>query len=251
MPALSERVALISGAASGIGRGIAERFAEAGAAVAVFDIEGAGAKPVADSLPRAIAIAGDVASETDTSAAVERTVAAFGRLDILVNNAAIERYGAVTDMTPETWDRHMAVNVRGAYLLSRAAIPHMRGRGGNILNIASVHAFVSWPECPAYDASKAGLLGLTRAMAVDHGRDGIRVNAICPGYIQSPMLEQWLRSVPDRDATMASLLKIHPAGRIGTPRDVAEAALFLCSDSAAFITGTTLVVDGGMTIVGH
>lgn len=247
----SDRVVLVTGAASGIGRGIAERFAEAGAAVAVFDIDADGAGAVARWLPRAVAVAGDVSSEADAAAAVERTIRAFGHLDVLVNNAGVEYNGDVTEMDPAVWDRQMGVNLRGAYLLSRAAIPHMRGRGGSIVHIASVHAFVSWPRCPAYDASKAGLVGLTRAMALDHGREGIRVNAICPGYIATPMLDHWFNSAADREAVIASVRAAHPVGRMGTPRDIAEAVLFLASDAASFITGISLVVDGGMTIAGH
>jgi meso-butanediol dehydrogenase/(S,S)-butanediol dehydrogenase/diacetyl reductase len=249
---LTERVVLVTGAAAGIGFGVASRFAEAGAAVAVFDIDGPAAQRAAAALPRAIAIQGDVASEADTRAAVARTLAAFGRLDTLVNNAGIELNGTVTEMPPEAWDRQMAVNLRGVFLFSRAAIPAMRGAGGgSIVNIASVHAFVSWPRCPAYDATKAGLIGLTRAMALDHGRDGIRVNAICPGYIDTPMLGRWFNTLDDCETERRNVLAAHPVGRMGTPRDIAEAVLFLASDAASFITGASLVVDGGMTLAGH
>jgi NAD(P)-dependent dehydrogenase (short-subunit alcohol dehydrogenase family) len=114
-----------------------------------------------------------------------------------------------------------------------------------------VHAFVSWPGCAAYDTTKSGLIGLTRAMALDHGRDGIRVNAICPGYIDTPLMDRWLSAVPDREEVLRQIVASHPAGRIGTPRDVAEAAFFLASDAASFISGTSLVVDGAMTVAGH
>ena len=247
----SDRVVLVTGSAAGIGRGIAERFAEAGARLALFDIDGEGAQAVAESLPDAIAISGDIALEADSLAAVQQTLEKFGRLDVLVNNAGIERNGVITEMPPDVWDRQIAVNLRGAYLFSRAAIPHMRERGGSIIQISSVHAFLSWPECSAYDATKAGLLGLTRAMALDHGRHGIRVNAICPGYIDTPMMDQWLDGLPDPATSLSAVLAAHPMGRIGRPRDIAEAALFLASDAASFITGISLVVDGGMSIAGH
>jgi NAD(P)-dependent dehydrogenase (short-subunit alcohol dehydrogenase family) len=248
---LDNKVALVTGGAQGIGQGIAERFVEAGAAVAVLDINGAGAREVARALGRAIAIEADVADEEHVQAAVEQTVAQLGSLDVLVNNAGIEISGTVAEMSSETWDRVLAVNLRGAFLCSKYAIPHMRGRGGAIVNISSVHAFHSYPHEPAYDASKSGMLGLTRTMALDHGKDGIRVNAICPGYIRTPLLERWFSELPNPEETMREVLKYHPLGRIGTPRDIADAALFLASDSAWFISGAYLVVDGAMTVSGH
>ncbi len=248
------KTVLVTGAAAGIGAGIAERFSEAGYAVAAFDIDGDGAGSIAGHLRAhapAIAIQGDVAVEANARDAVARTVDAFGGLDVLVNNAGIEVSGSVSDLTPTAWDRQIAVNLRGAYLMSKYAIERMRGRGGAIIHISSVHAFISWQGCAAYDATKAALIGLTRAMALDHGREKIRVNAICPGYIDTPLMEKWLASVPDRDDTMRQVLSCHPLGRIGTPRDVAEAALFLASDAASFVSGAYLVVDGAMSVAGH
>jgi NAD(P)-dependent dehydrogenase (short-subunit alcohol dehydrogenase family) len=253
VPSVS-RTALVTGAAHGIGAGIAERFVEAGYSVAVFDISSEGANAAAQRLQakgRAIAIAGDVASEDDARNAVERTVAEFGALDVLVNNAGIEVTGSVADLTIAEWDRQIAVNLRGAFLFSKYAVLAMRSRGGAIVNISSVHAFVSWPNSAAYDATKAGLLGLTRAAAIDHGPDGIRVNVICPGYIDTPLIDRWLDLMPDRAAALREVVKLHPGGRIGTPRDIAEAALFLASDAASFISGASLVVDGAMSIIGH
>jgi len=247
---LHGKVALVTGGAAGIGRGIVERFAEAGARVAVFDCDRAGAEDVVSTVG-GLAIEGDVASDIDARRAVAETVARFGVLDVLVNNAGIEIHGTVEQMEPEQWDRVLAVNLRGSYLFSRYAVPHMRGRGGAIVHISSVHALVSWPGEPAYDASKAGLVGLTRCMALDCGPHGIRVNAVCPGYIRTPMLDRWLATEPDPDATMRHVVGFHPLGRMGTPRDIADACLFLASDAAAFITGTCLVVDGGLTAAGH
>ena len=251
---LDGSAALITGAASGIGRGIAQRFLEAGAAVAIFDIDGERARETArelSALGRVLAIEGDVADESHVESAVRQTAAEFGRLDILINNAAIETVGTVEAMSAVEWDRLLAVNLKGCFLFARHSIPVMRRRGGAIVNISSVHAFISYPATPAYDASKAAMLALTRTMALDHGRDGIRVNAICPGYIDAPLLEKWLETVPDRTQAMADVLRLHPLGRIGTPRDVAEAALFLASPAASFISGATLVVDGAMSVIGH
>jgi NAD(P)-dependent dehydrogenase (short-subunit alcohol dehydrogenase family) len=248
------KVALITGAASGIGAGIAELFAESGYAVAAVDIDGEGVKRMARKLSahaRAIAIPADIGVQDQAQAAVAAVIREFGNLSVLVNNAGIEVSGAVTDLDVTQWDRQIAVNLRGAFLMSRYSIPAMRERGSAIIHISSVHAFVSWAGSAAYDATKAGLLGLTRAMAIDHGPEGIRVNAICPGYIDTPLMQKWLDSVSDREATMRQVLGVHPVGRIGTPRDVAQAALFLASDAASFISGTCLVVDGGMTAQGH
>ena len=249
----TRRSVLVTGGAAGIGAGIALRFAEAGYAVAILDLDGEGGRLAAASLEKlspCIALRGDISEEKDARAAVEETVRRFGRLDVLVNNAGIEVSGSVSQLTSSEWDRQIAVNLRGAYLMSKYAIAAMKRRG-SIVNISSVHAFVSWPGCAAYDTTKSGLIGLTRAMALDHGRDGIRVNAICPGYIDTPLMDRWLSVVPDREEVLRQIVASHPAGRIGTPRDVAEAAFFLASDAASFISGTSLVVDGAMTVAGH
>lgn len=251
---LDDRVALVTGAAMGIGAGIARRFSEAGATVVIFDIHGERASGTVKALSpgRARAITGDVSSEADVRSAVAETVREFGSLDVLVNNAGIEVPGQVVDLTSADWDRQLGVNLKGAFFFSKYAIPHMRARKrGVIINISSVHAFVSYAGNAAYDASKAGLIGLTRTLALDHGRDGIRVNAICPGYIDTPLMDAWLATLADPAATMRQVLSFHPLGRIGTPRDIAEAALFLASDAASFISGTYLVVDGAMTASGH
>jgi NAD(P)-dependent dehydrogenase (short-subunit alcohol dehydrogenase family) len=251
---LDNKVALVTGAAAGIGAAIAERFVEAGAAVVVFDINAQGARQVAQALSRkgrALAIHGNVACEEDVQIAVARTVVEFGALDVLVNNAGIELTGRVVDLPAADWDRQLGVNLKGVFLFCKYAIPHLAKRGGAIVNISSVHAFVSYAGTPAYDAAKAGVIALTRALALDHGREGIRANAICPGYIDTSMLEAWVATQPDPEATREQVLSLHPSGRIGTPRDVAEAALFLASDAAAFISGTYLVVDGAMTAAGR
>ncbi len=251
---LDKKNAIVTGAAKGIGYAIAARFLEAGANVAAFDIdEPALRKAAADlnKVGRVAAIPGDVENEDDAARAVEQTAAEFGSVDVLVNNAGIEIAGRIPDYSAANWDRQIGVNLKGAFLFAKHAIRRMAGRGGAIVNISSVHAFVSYPGNAAYDASKAGMLALTRTLALEHGPDGIRVNAICPGYIDTPMMDEWLATLEDPDAEMRKVLACHPVGRIGTPRDVAEAAVFLASDAAAFISGATLVVDGGMTLAGH
>jgi len=251
---LDNKVALITGAASGIGAGIAERFSEAGAAVVLFDINGDGVRSKEQKLRqagRALAIAGDVSREEDVKAAIAEAVGKFGTLDILVNNAGIEVLGSIVDQASSDWDRQLDVNLKSVFLFSKYAIPHLRVRGGAVVNISSVHAFVGYEGNAAYDASKAGIIGLTRALALDHGRDGIRVNAICPGYIDTPLMDHWFNAQPDVAAARRQVTSFHPLGRMGTPRDVADAALFLASDAASFISGTYLVVDGAMTVGGR
>jgi NAD(P)-dependent dehydrogenase (short-subunit alcohol dehydrogenase family) len=246
-----QKTALVTGAASGIGAAVAERFLGAGYRVAFFDIDGEAARTTASrisSAARREVLEGDVSNEQRVKEAVTRTVTDLGSLDVLINNAGIEINGTVVDLSAEQWDRQLAVNLRGVFLLSKYSIPEMRRRGGSIINISSVHALVSWPRCAAYDAAKSALIGLTRAMAVDHGRDGIRVNAICPGYIEPPLLERWFAK---NAANKQEVLKFHPLGRIGKPSDIAEVALFLASDAGSFISGTYVTVDGALTAIGH
>ncbi len=247
------RVALVTGAASGIGAAIARRFAEAGARVVVFDVNLPGAQRVAQQialLGKCLAIGGDASLETDVRRAVDRTMEAYSRIDVLVNNAGTEKEGTVTQMSAETWDRVFAVNLRSMFLFAKYAIAHM-DRGGSVINISSIDALASYPGLAAYDSSKAGVLALTRAMAIDHGESGIRVNAICPGYTETPLLQAYFDRADEPRRAKAEIEALHPIGRLGRPEDIAEAALFLASDAASFITGTYLVVDGGLTARGH
>ncbi len=234
-----------------MGRAIAGRFLQAGASVAAFDINAEGVKKLTDSDGAVLGLVGDVCREEDAQGAVEKTVARFGKLDVLVNCAGIEIPGTVVDLTSEGWDRQLAVNLKGPFLFSKYSIPFMRQRGGAILNISSIDALVSYPANAAYDASKAALLAFTRTLAIDHGREGIRVNAICPGYIETPLLQSYFERQTDPEETKRQVISQTPVGRMGTPADIAEAALFLVSDAAAFISGTYLVVDGGITACGR
>jgi NAD(P)-dependent dehydrogenase (short-subunit alcohol dehydrogenase family) len=253
------RVALVTGGALGIGRGIVEGFAREGAGVAVADIDRDAAEALAGAIAgregRAVAVVGDVSLAADAERMVGEAVAALGRLDVLVNNAGIQPidwYFNVEDTPEEVWDRITGVNLKGTFLMSKHAIPRIREAGGGaVVNIASVQGLQSMPKVPSYAASKGGVLSLTRNMALDYAREGIRVNAVCPGTIDSEMVRNAARAEGgDIEANLRRYGAFHPIGRIGLPEDVAEAVLFLASARASFITGEHLCVDGGFMAQG-
>jgi NAD(P)-dependent dehydrogenase (short-subunit alcohol dehydrogenase family) len=252
---LRGKVAVITGAATGIGRASALLFAQAGARLALADLrEPELAQTVADI--RAAggelqSLAADLARPDDCAAVVAAAVRAYGQLDVVLNNAGVGTRvvgGTVETIALEHWDLAQDVNVRAIYLVSRAAVPHMRARGGAIVNIASVSAFRGAPDRPshAYAASKGAVLSLTRAMAASYGRDRIRVNAICPGTIRTRLTVDIVERV-ERAAREGRGI---PLGRVGEPEDVARCALFLASDDASFVSGAHIVVDGGAMAAG-
>ena len=241
------RVALITGTSRGIGAALAAAFAADGYAVV-----GCGRSDAPDVHLDGVEYRRcDVSDPTAISDLVAGTLAAHGRLDVLVNNAAVEIEGTVEETTVEQWDEVLSVNVRAPALLAAAAIPHMRAAGGGvILNIASVDATWAEPRLPAYCATKGALLALTRAMAIDHGADNIRCMSICPGYVRTEMLEQFFASQPDPDAARTQGIAMHPLGRLAEPSDIADLAVFLAGDRATYLTGHSYVADGGLT-AGH
>ena len=227
---LENRVALVTGAASGIGREIAERFAREGARVTGLDRAGD------------VAVQCDVRSSTDVARAVEQVVSEAGRLDVLVNAAGIREIGDVYTMPTDEWDNVIAVNLSGTFYCCQAAARHMRESGrGAIVNIASVGGLIGLARRPAYTASKHGVVGLTKSLARDLGPAGIRVNAICPGLVRTPLTEQYFAEA----AFEAGLETVVPQGRVGTAGDVADAALYLASDQSGYVNGVALTVDGG------
>ena len=248
--ALKGKVAIITGAATGIGRASALLFARAGARVALADSRAPElARTEADVRAaggEAASIAADLSRPDDCAAVVAMAVRAFGRLDVLLNNAGVGTMvvgGTVESIEIDRWDLAQDVNVRAIYLVSRAAVPHMRGGGGAIVNIASVSAFRGSVERPshAYAASKGAVLALTRAMAASYGRDRIRVNAICPGTIRTRLTADIVERVEQAAREGHGI----PLGRVGEPEDIARCALFLASDESSFISGAHIIVDGG------
>jgi NAD(P)-dependent dehydrogenase (short-subunit alcohol dehydrogenase family) len=247
---LAGRRAIVTGGASGIGRATALLLAEHGAAVAIADRDDTGARETAAAIEalggRAIGIACDVSRADDCRRAVEATVEAFGGLDILFNNAGIIRRADVVETTEDEWDRVMAVNVKSVFLMSKFAVPVMAaGGGGSIVNSASGWGLKGGPRAAPYCASKGAVVILTRAMAIDHGPQGIRVNCVCPGDIDTEMLRDEARQLGEPDERFLAEAAARPLARIGQPRDVANAVLYLVSDAASWVTGTALVVDGG------
>jgi NAD(P)-dependent dehydrogenase (short-subunit alcohol dehydrogenase family) len=250
MANLSGKRALITGGASGIGRATARLFAMEGAVVGIADIDTAAGQVVVDEIivegGRALFLRCDVTSETDCQSAVQQMVAEFGGIDILFNNAGIIRRASVVDTSEEEWDRVMAVNVKSIFLLGKFAIPHMvEAGGGVVVNVSSGWGLVGGRNAASYCASKGAVVQLTRAMALDHGNDNIRVNCICPGDTDTPMLRNEAQQLGESEVAFLAEAADRPLKRIGKPEDIAQAALYLVSDSAAFVTGTTLVVDGG------
>jgi len=247
---LADRVALITGGASGIGRATALLFAREGAAVSVVDLDETGGQIVAQTIVdgggSAISVRCDVSQVAGCRRAVQRTVDELGGLDILFNNAGIIRRATVLETTEAQWDRVMAVNVKSIFFLSKYAIPLMAQVGGGvIINTASGWGLVGGRKAAAYCASKGAVVLLTKAMALDHGEQNIRVNCICPGDTDTPMLRDEARQLGEPDERFLAEAAQRPLKRIGRPEDIAQAALYLASDASSFVTGTTLVVDGG------
>lgn len=247
MNRFDNKVVIVTAAASGIGLATARRFAAEGAILALSDLdlprlreEMAGLGLGDDRLWLARV---DVAKPAEITALIEDTVARFGRLDVLVNNAGVGAFGYVTEITPEVWDRVIATTLSSVFHASRAAIPHLIESRGNIVNTASISGLVADVGFAAYNAAKGGVVNLTRAMAIDHASDGIRVNAVCPGVTETGSTA-WMHHHP---AIMQGFADRLPMGRMGTADEMAGAVLYLASDDASYVTGTNLVVDGGLT----
>lgn len=249
---LRDKTAVVTGATSGIGSAIARCFAEAGARLVLSGRNRERGDAFAEELSRrgaeAVFVSGDLTDPAACARLVDATMDRLGRLDVLVNNAGVIHMADVVETTDAQWRETMAVNLDAVFFLCRAAVPAMRrGGGGAIVNISSDWAVVAARQAVAYCASKAAVLHLTRALALDHAQDNIRVNAVCPGDTDTPMFDAGLDSEADAAEARRLAGLAHPLGRIATPEEVARAVLFLASDAASFTTGTSLLVDGGFT----
>lgn len=243
------RTVLVTGGGSGMGRAIAARMAADGAHVVVADLREEAARAVASEIgDAATPLTMDVGVSASVEAGVARVVAQRGALDAVVNNAGMLMPGTAAELPEEQWDRALAVNLKSVYLVSKAAWPSLAAaERGAIVNIASINAYVGMEQHVTYCTAKAGVVMLTRCMALDGARDGIRVNCVCPGWIETPLLNGWFDRQPDPDAARAGVAASTPLGRMGRPGDIAEAVAYLASDAAEWVTGTALVADGGIT----
>ncbi len=256
MQRLPGKVALITGASGGIGRGLALRFAAEGARVGVLDLQPEHCQAVVAEIQaaggQALALPADVNREDQVEGAVARLRQAHGPIEVLVNNAAVMPSGRIHETTPLDFDRCVAVNLRGAFLCSRAVLPGMLAqRKGSIIHMASITGMIGVPGIAAYSMTKGALIALARAMSTDYARLGVRTNCVSPGTIDSPMLHAFAARQTNPDAIRRAFDEIHPIGRVGTIEEVANVFVFLASDEASFVTGANYEVDGGLSVKGE
>lgn len=256
MARLQGQIALVTGAGRGIGAAIALRLGQEGAAVAAVDRNGASAQQIAAQITSsggtAVAITTDITDEAAVASMALEAAAALGPISILVNNAGIAVFDTPVALSMDEWRRCMAVDLDGVWLCARAVLPAMReARHGAIVNIASVHSFQVLKGAFPYSVAKHGVVGLTRALAIEYAAEGIRCNAVCPGYVDTPIIDETLVNHPDPEGFKRRAAELHPPGRVGRPEEIAAAVLFLASGEASFVNGASLVVDGGRSLVYH
>lgn len=247
---LAGKVAIVTGASSGIGLATARRFAEEGATVVFADIRDTGEAAQGQGINRdsCLSVVTNVADAHSVDELVAFTLDRFGCLDILINNAGVQLAKSIVETTEAEWDRLMDVNLKGVFLCSKAAVKAMRScGGGSIVNVASELGLVGGKDIAAYCASKGGVVQLSKAMAIDHARDNIRVNCVCPGPVDTPLLQDIIAAAPDPELEAAGIAAQTVLGRLGKPGEIANAIVFVASDEAAYMTGSVLAVDGGWT----
>jgi len=249
---LDGKVAFVTGAGQGIGEAIALKLAQEGASVTIAEINAdKGAKVAAAILAaghKALFIKTDITQENDISSAAEQTITQFGGLDIVVNNAGKNFYFDPAQMTSSEWDDSMGLDLKSAWMCAKYAIPSMvKAGGGSIINIASVHARMTAPGMFPYAAAKAGMVGMTRSMALDLGKHNIRVNAVCPGWVRTELVDEWIARQPDPVDALGAVQRVIALQRMAEPMEVANFVAFLASDEAQYFTGSELIIDGGLT----
>lgn len=252
MVTLDGRVAFVTGGARGIGRACVERLQAAGASVVFVDVDEREGRDVAGALADGAAPVAftpcDVTSEEQVAEATAFAVARFGTIDVLVANAGIDRSFDAATMTEAEWEHFLGIDLKSVWLSAKHVLPRMRGqRRGSIVTIASIHAFVTTAGKFPYAAAKSGVVGITRSLALDEGRYGIRANAVCPGYTRTRMVMDGIRAADDAAAAEREMLAMHPLGRIAEPAEIANVVAFLASDEASYVTGAAILVDGGLS----
>jgi NAD(P)-dependent dehydrogenase (short-subunit alcohol dehydrogenase family) len=244
---LRDKVAIVTGSARGIGAAVVALFTTEGAQVVGLDRQ-----PARTAMDGVLNLTGDVTRPEQVTAAVATTLARFGRIDVLVNNAGVNVFSTPLELTDSDWDRCLEVDLKAAWIVSKAVLPPMLAQGsGNIVNIASVHSHRIIPGSFPYPVAKHGLIGLTRALAIEYASRGVRVNSISPGFILTPQAEEWLAAQPDPEKERRRQAELLPCKRLGTPQEVAYTALFLASDEARFINAADILIDGGRTYLYH
>jgi NAD(P)-dependent dehydrogenase (short-subunit alcohol dehydrogenase family) len=258
MQRLENKVVIVTGGARGIGRAVVEQSRREGATVVSLDKDASGGASAAaewagsasaSKAPVPTFISADVTRESDVSRAVGEVLARHGRVDVLVNNAGVNAYADAASMTEAEWDAVFAVDLKGAWLCAKHVLPGMRERkSGSIVNISSIHATLTIAGMFPYAAAKSGLIGLTRSLALDCARDGIRVNAVSPGWTRTHLIEEWFKLQPDPAEAEASIMRVHPMGRIASTEEIANVVVFVASDEASAMTGASVPVDCGLGV---
>jgi NAD(P)-dependent dehydrogenase (short-subunit alcohol dehydrogenase family) len=249
---LAGKVAIVTGGARGIGEATVERALAEGARVALLDIDEVAGFSAATNLdPKGkdlLFVRCDITVERDVEAAMGRVVEHFGRLDVLINNAGVNAYFDATEMTEDQWERVFAVDLKGAWLCTKHALPQMLAAGaGSIVNIGSIHARQTIAGMFPYASAKSGIVGMTRSLALDYGPRGIRVNAVCPGWTRTHLVQEWFEKQPDPAEADRQVCEVHPLRRIASPDEIARFIVFIASDEASFVTGAELYIDGGLS----
>ncbi|MCY4072053.1 MAG: SDR family NAD(P)-dependent oxidoreductase [Chloroflexi bacterium] len=249
---VEKRVAVVTGAAKGIGRACARVFGEAGASIALIDIDEDAARATLTELRerglQAAFFSADVSCAADVSAAVQGILERYGKIDILVNNAGTHDGKGIQEAGEDDWDRIVSTNLKSVFLVSKAALPSLKETGGAIINMGSMVGLVGQGNSGAYSASKGGIVALTKNMALDLAPHRIRVNCICPGWVETPLVNEWFALQPDEAGARDYVNSIHPLGRIAAADEIGKVALFLASDLASFVTGVAIAVDGGVSL---